>query len=83
MRHAIEQIARRNNAEMEATFTLMRHAAPSNLAHPTLTEYERGQLFGRYERMLSLHNKLKEALSEPPERIRYNSGPIDRAARIK
>ena len=73
MRHAIEQITRGILAEMESTFTLMRHADPSNLARPTLTEYERGQLFGRYERMLTLHNKLQALLDRSPKSI-YHQG---------
>ena len=74
MRHAIEQIARENNAKMEATFTRMRY--------DELTEYERGELFGRYEQLLIMNGKLKEAIDNAAGRLRYKSGPIDRAAKI-
>jgi hypothetical protein len=66
MRHAIERIAARNYAEMESTFALNRQASPDNPDHPTLTDYERGQLFGRYERMLTTHNKLGRVLESSP-----------------
>ena len=65
MRHAIEQIARENLAKMEATFTRMRY--------DELTEYERGELFGRYEQLLIMNSKLNEALDSSPKSI-YHQG---------
>ena len=57
MRHTIEQIARANTANMEATFSLMRD--------DSLGEYERGELFGRYEQLLIMSIRLQEALDTP------------------
>ena len=74
MRHAIEQIARENLAKMEATFTRMRY--------DELTEYERGELFGRYEQLLLMNIKLKEAIDNSSARIRYLGPPIDRPLKI-
>ena len=65
MRHAIEQIARENLAKMEAAFTRMRH--------DELTEYERGELFGRYEQLLIMNSKLNEALDNTTKSI-YHQG---------
>jgi hypothetical protein len=74
MRHAIERIARANNACMEATFTLMRGDG--------LSEYEKGELFGRYEQLLLMNIKLKEAIENASGRMRHKGQPIDRAVKI-
>jgi hypothetical protein len=73
MRHAIEHIAEKNYAEMEATFELMRQASPDNKDFPTPSKYKQGQLFGRYERMLSMHNTLEKALDGASKSI-YHQG---------